>query len=63
MRSNAFHCSLTLKFPLSIEDIKDLINDAQTLKDDQLLLVTLLFSLTYLFKQCFSIPGSSLLVS
>ncbi|XP_019854109.1 PREDICTED: transmembrane protein 41A-like [Amphimedon queenslandica] len=59
--SNRTRNSVSLKFPTSIGDIKDLINDALTLKNDELYLVMVLYSLAYLFKQCFSIPGSSLL--
>jgi uncharacterized membrane protein YdjX (TVP38/TMEM64 family) len=52
---------LTLKFPTSVADIKTLVDELQSVKNDQMELVFLLFCMGYLFKQTFSIPGSFLL--
>jgi transmembrane protein 41 len=50
-----------LKFPKSVDDVRDLSNTLMLYQERNWGSVMLLFIYTYLFKYCFSIPGSSLL--
>ena len=52
----------TLRFPRSIEALKNLSNTLQHYRDDHLAYLLLLYGSTYLYKQSFSLPGSAILV-
>jgi len=47
-----------LKFPRNLEELRTLSFDLADYKDEHFAHVTLLFSLAYVYKQTFSIPGS-----
>ncbi|CAM4970930.1 unnamed protein product [Rotaria socialis] len=51
----------TLRFPRSIEALKNLSNTLQHYRDDHLAYLLLLYGSTYLYKQSFSLPGSAIL--
>jgi len=50
-----------LHFPKTLEDLKKLSNDLQEYKDQNYLLVLILFCSAYVYKQTFAIPGSALM--
>ena len=54
---------MVLQFPKDVEDLKRLVDDLALIKEDHWWMVLMLFSLAYLFKQTFSIPGSAILVN
>ena len=55
--------SRPLSFPTTLEDLRTLAEQLHSLKQEHFYRVLGLFSLAYLYKQTFAIPGSLFLVS
>ena len=55
--------SRPLSFPTTLEDLRTLAEQLHSLKQEHFYGVLGLFSLAYLYKQTFAIPGSLFLVS